>query len=175
MREIGADSLGTQGLQWQGVVEPGQFVVLYFDVKSRSMRAPNGEIFTRENGVLHVFGDLFEARRHCAARVAANARVGCLIYDAGGKLLETVEDEKWATHYHGRPAAWRYTFWAVALFSGAGVCIVVDWFSGWKFIFGMIIGVKLLTLGIFFIAEGLAGLLYYYSRKRIAASGEGKA
>ena len=174
MKAIDIARLGTPGLQWQGVVERGQFAVLYFDVKSRSMRAPNGEYLTRENGVLHVFETLLEARRHCDALVAQNARLGCLIYDAAGKRLETIEDEKFATHYHGRPAAWRYTFWAAALFFGAGVCIVVDWFSGWRFIFGMIIGVKLLTLGAFFIAEGLAGLLYYYRRKRIA-SGGGKA
>ena len=166
MKEIHINRLGTPGLQWQGVVESGQFVVLYFDVKSRSMRASNGEHFTRENGVLHVFETLLEARRRCAALVAKNARMGCLIYDAAGKLLETIEDEKFSTHYHGRPAAWRYTFWAAALFFGAGVCIVVDWFSGWRFIFGMIIGVKLLTLGAFFIAEGLAGLMYYYRRRR---------
>ena len=164
--EITAHSPGNGSLTWRDAVEPSQVVVLYFDLKSRSMRAPNGELFTRENGVLHVFDDLADARRYCTARIGSNALLGCLIYDASGKLLDTVEDKECAKRYRGRPASWRYTLFGILLFIGGAVCIVIDWISGWKLIFGPIVAVKLIALGAFFAAEGLAGLLYYNRRNR---------
>ena len=171
VREIRTATLGMQGLQWQTVVRPDEFVVLYFDSKDGAMRNPTGEHLTHQNGILHVFSDLADARRHCAGRVAANAQVGCAIYDATAKLLETVEDEKWKRHRHGSQAMWRYALWASFLCLGGVACIVLDWRSGWKLIFGPIIAVKLFVLAVFLIGEGVAGLLYY-RRKHLSESAE---
>jgi hypothetical protein len=85
-----------------------------------------------------IFDTLPDAERHCQENITATPALGCRILDHSGKTVRTFSDDQIYDKHHGRPAAKR---------------------NGWRLVFGVLLGVRLLWAGTVKTIDGVSYLM----------------
>ena len=126
-----------------------QYAVFHFEVKSMVMveRAPL------------IFDTFSDAERHCQENIAAHPSLGCRILDSSGKTIRTFSDHEIYDQHHGRPAAKRnVVLGSIFLAAGLG-SVALDAWLGWRLVFGVLLGVRLLWAGCVKTIDGVTTLM----------------
>ena len=139
----------TKSTYWGPAMSQFQYAVFRFDVKTMVMA----------EGAPLIFDTLPEAERHCQENIDANPVMGCRILDHTGKTVRTFSDDKIYDQHHGRPAAKRNVLLgSVLLVAGAG-SVALDAWLGWRLVFGVLLGVRLLWAGTVKTIDGATFLM----------------
>jgi hypothetical protein len=146
---------------WTELIEAGQFAVFVFDIRTHVARDADGRFCAAGEVCVAICASLHEAV-DCARKVVApHPELCCEIYDHMGKSgepLQVVYDPSVEGRHQGRPFARRETVWGSLIFlSGVGF-IVVDLRHDLLWIWGYVIGLKMVIIGCAFLVRGLAGL-----------------
>jgi hypothetical protein len=126
-----------------------QYAVFRFDVKTMVMA----------EGVPLIFDTLSIAERHCQENIAANPASGCRILDHAGKTVRTFSDDQVYDKHHGRPAAKRNVVLGSALLVVGVSSVALDAWLGWRLVFGVLLGVRLLWAGCVKTIDGVSYLI----------------
>ena len=70
------------------VLTDGQVAVLHAEPGTGAPLAPDGKPYGGEGDKYVTFGSLDEARQYCTDKAGRGAKIECMIFDAGGRLLE---------------------------------------------------------------------------------------
>ena len=133
-----------------------QCAVLHFDVKTMSARDAGGRESSSSNLPL-IFDNLADAERYAKDKVAAMPTLGCRIYDRDGKVLATLADGQVTQRFHGQPAARRSLLWGMLLLLVGVGLISLDVRMGYRLIFGVFLGVRVLWTAAFKLIDGIGG------------------
>ena len=134
---------------WGPAMSESQYAVFRFDVKSMVMA---------EGGPL-IFDTFPAAERYCQEDIASHPALGCRILDHTGKTVRTFSDDQVYDKHHGRPAAKRNVLLgSVFLLAGAG-SVALDAWLGWRLVFGVLLGVRLLWAGTVKTIDGVTFLM----------------
>lgn len=93
--------------------------------------------------------------------MARHPELCCEIYDHEGKSgepLQVVYNPAVEGRYRGRPLERRITIWGSVVFSCGAALIVVDIQHGLAWIWGYVLGLKMLVVGTGLLVRGLSGL-----------------
>jgi len=105
-----------------------------------------------------IFNGLAHAERYSKETIAATPALGCRIYDRDGKIVGTFADAQVYERFHGQPAASRsLLIGIVCLFAGVA-SISLDMWMGFRLIFGVFLGVRLLWVAGVKLIDGVTGL-----------------
>jgi len=126
-----------------------QYAVFRFDVQSMVMA----------EGAPLIFDTLLDAERHCQENIAANPAQGCRILDHTGKTVRTYSDDAVYSEHHGRPAAKRNVWQGSALLAIGASSVALDAWLGWRLVFGVLLGVRLLWAGCVKTIDGVTTLM----------------
>jgi hypothetical protein len=140
---------------WTELVRPGQYAVFLFDARSHAPRGPAGD----EAGAIALCDGLTEALAFARETVAARPAIGCEIYDHEGKAKQPVEvvyNEQVRRKYHSLSWAKRETLGGTVLFFGGASLAAYDAMRGMAWIWGYIIGLKLMVIGTALLVRGAA-------------------
>lgn len=137
-----------QGIHWTSAIRPGQYAVFLRD-RGTSALLPLGEPFAAQNSIA-IFESLSEARAWGEEICARHARVRCDIYDSEGLANDAVESiynaEVWGNYVGPKPARKRLYGGIAALCVGI-VLIAWDVHHDLLFLWGYIVGIKLVLIG----------------------------
>jgi hypothetical protein len=126
-----------------------QYAVFRFDVKTMVMA----------EGEPLIFNTLPDAERYCQENIAANPSLGCRILDHTGKTVRTFSDRQIYDKHHGRPAAKRNVRLGSALLVVGASSVALDAWLGWRLVFGVLLGVRLLWAGCVKTIDGVTFLM----------------
>ena len=139
----------SQPTYWGPAMSESQYAVFRFDVKTMVM-ADDAHL---------IFDSLPDAERHCQANIKATPALGCRILDHSGKTVRTFSDDQFYDQHHGRPAAKRNVLLG-SVFLMAGVSsVALDAWLGWRLVFGVLLGVRLLWAGCVKTIDGVTFLM----------------
>jgi hypothetical protein len=139
----------SQPTYWGPAMSDSQYAVFRFDVKTMVMA----------EGAPLIFDTLPDAERHCQENIAVNPSLGCRILDHTGKTIRTLSDHQVYDQHHGRPAAKRNVLLG-SVFLIAGVSsVALDAWLGWRLVFGVLLGVRLLWAGCVKTMDGVTYLM----------------
>jgi len=147
---------------WTEIIRPGQYAVFVYDIRTH---------VTRDASVA-LCDDLAEAVAFAGSVVAAHPELCCEVYDHEGKSNEPIQviyAPSVEGRCQGRPVARRATVWGSVILLGTVVLLGVDIRHGLAWIWGYVIGLKLLVIGVSLLVRGLAGL-YEHREGRSAAA-----
>ena len=134
---------------WGPAMSDSQYAVFRFDVKTMVMADADPLIFNT----------LPDAERHCRENIATNASLGCRILDHTGKTVQTISDQQIYEKHHGRPAAKRNVWMGSALLMIGISSVALDAWLGWRLVFGVLLGVRLLWAGTVKTIDGVTYLM----------------
>lgn len=143
---------------WSEIARPGQFVVFVADAESRSPRDPDARPF-HEGPSAALCNDLTEAREFARDTVARHPELCCEIHDYLGKTnppVETVFDSSVRDRYTGRKRAKRQMMVGAFLICAGIVLSIIDFRHHLTWLWGYIIGLKCLILGVTQMTQGFA-------------------
>jgi len=126
-----------------------QYAVFRFDVKTMVMA----------DDTPLIFDTLADAERHCGENIAALPALGCRILDHTGKTVRTFSDDQIYDQHHGRPAAKRNVVLGSALLIAGVSSVALDAWLGWRLVFGVLLGVRLLWAGTVKTIDGASYLM----------------
>ena len=130
-----------------------QYAVFRFDVKT---------IVMADDTPL-IFDTLPDAERHCRENIAVTPALGCRILDHTGKTVRTFSDDQIYDKHHGRPAAKRNVVLGSALLIAGVSSVALDAWLGWRLVFGVLLGVRLLWAGTVKTIDGVTFLMRHDS------------
>ena len=139
-----------QATYWGPPMSASQYAVFRFDVKSMVMA----------EGEPLIFNTLPDAERYCQENIVATASLGCRILDHRGKPVRTFSDEQVYDKHHGRPAAKRNVWLGSALLVAGASSVALDAWLGWRLVFGVLLGVRLLWAGCVKTIDGVTFLMH---------------
>jgi len=139
----------SNGTYWGPAMSESQYAVFRFDVKTMVM----------DGDAPLIFNSFADAERDCQENVAANPAVGCRILDRTGKTVRTFSDERLYDQHHGRPAAKRNVLLGSALLAAGVSSVALDAWLGWRLVFGVLLGVRLLWAGCVKTIDGVSFLM----------------
>ncbi len=126
-----------------------QYAVFRFDVKAMVMA----------DDTPLIFDTLPDAERHCRENIAGTPALGCRILDHTGKTVRTFSDDQIYDQHHGRPAAKRNVVLGSALLIAGISSVALDAWLGWRLVFGVLLGVRLLWAGTVKTIDGVTFLM----------------
>jgi len=138
-----------QPTYWGPAMSESQYAVFRFDVKSMVMA----------DGTPLIFDTLADAERHCGENIAAMPALGCRILDHTGKTVRTFSDDQIYDQHHGRPAAKRNVVLGSAFLIAGVSSVALDAWLGWRLVFGVLLGVRLLWAGTVKTIDGASYLM----------------
>jgi hypothetical protein len=138
-----------QPTYWGPAMSESQYAVFRFDVKS----------MVSADDTPRIFDTLADAERHCQENIAATPALGCRILDHTGKTVRTFSDDQIYDKHHGRPAAKRNVLLGSALLVAGVGSVALDAWLGWRLVFGVLLGVRLLWAGTVKTIDGASYLM----------------
>jgi hypothetical protein len=135
---------------WSDEIREGQYVVFVFAAKTH-IGEPSVALCENLAEAVGVARDV----------VQSHPDLFCEIYDHHGKSgepIEVVYHPAERGKYVGRPVAKREALWGAALCLCASGVIIADFRHDLALIWGYVIGVKMLIVGVSFLVRGLLGL-----------------
>lgn len=147
------------------MIRPGEYAVFVKSAKHRIARDLEGRAFAPGEESVAVCADLDEAMALANATVARHPELCAEIYDHRGKSGDPVRliyDPSVRGKYPGsRAYAKREAAWG-SVIATAGVCFVIyDARHDLAWLWGYIVGIKLLLVGFNFLIRGLIGIREY--------------
>jgi hypothetical protein len=106
-----------------------------------------------------IFDTLADAEHHCREKIAATPALGCRILEHSGKTVRTFSDDQIYDQHHGRPAAKRNVAFGSALLIVGVSSVALDAWLGWRLVFGVLLGVRLLWAGTVKTIDGVTFLM----------------
>lgn len=137
-----------EGTHWSSAILPGQYAVFLRDRDTSVPLTADGQ-FAAQNSVA-IFDSLSEARAWGEEICARHARARCDIYDSEGLANDAVESIYNAAvkgNYVGPKPARRRLFAGLAAVCVGSVLIAWDVHRDLLFIWGYIVGIKLVLIG----------------------------
>jgi hypothetical protein len=134
---------------WGPAMSECQYAVFRFDVKAMVMA----------EGEPLIFNTLPDAERYCQENIAGTPALGCRILDHSGKTVRTFSDQQMYDQHHGRPAAKRNVLLGSALLVVGVSSVALDAWLGWRLVFGVLLGVRLLWAGSVKTIDGVTFLM----------------
>jgi hypothetical protein len=147
---------------WLEIIRPGEFSVFVLDADNRVPKDFDGREFRDGDAAVEIASDFDEAVHFAEGVVARHPELCCEIYGSEGKSgepLRTVYDASVRGKYEGLPVAKRETAIGVALIFVASLFIIYDALHDLRWMWGYIIGAKLLIIGGSYLVRGTAWLL----------------
>jgi hypothetical protein len=138
-----------QPTYWGPAMSESQYAVFRFDVKTMVMA----------DDTPLIFDTLADAERHCGENIAAMSALGCRILDHTGKTVRTFSDDQIYDQHHGRPAAKRNVVLGSAFLIAGVSSVALDAWLGWRLVFGVLLGVRLLWAGTVKTIDGASYLM----------------
>lgn len=138
-----------QATYWGPPMSASQYAVFRFDVKSMVMA----------EGEPLVLNSLSEAERYCQENIATDPTMGCRILDRAGRTVRTFSDQQIYDNHHGLPAAKRNVVLGSALLVVGVSSVALDAWLGWRLVFGVLLGVRLLWAGCVKTIDGVTFLM----------------
>ena len=130
-----------EGIHWSSAIQPGQYAAF---LRDRDTSVP----LTADS--VTIFDSLPEARAWGEEICARNARARCDIYDSDGLANDAVESIYNAAvrdNYVGPKPARRRLYWGLAVMCVGSALIAWDVHRDLLFIWGYIVGVKMVLVG----------------------------
>jgi hypothetical protein len=146
---------------WLEIIRPGEYSVFIFDAHLRVPKDYDGHKFRDGETSVQIASDFDEALRFAQAVVASHPELCCEIYGNEGKSgepLRTVYEPSVQGKYEGFPWARREASIGLSLVAVAALFIVYDARHDLRWMWGYIIGAKLLIVGGGYLVRGAAGL-----------------
>ena len=149
----GAETLRTlpifgEGIHWSSAIQPGQYAAFLRDRDTSVPLTAAGQ-FAAHNSVT-IFDSLSEARAWGAEICARHPRARCDIYDSEGlanDAVETIYNAAVRGDYVGPKPARRRLCWGLAAMCVGIALIAWDVHRDLLFIWGYIVGVKMVLIG----------------------------
>ena len=153
---------------WLDIIRPGEYAVFVLHADSRAPADRDGRDFRAGEASVIIAPHLAAARDFAEKIVAANPKLCCEIYDHHGKSgppVATVYESSVRGRYEGIEYARRNTAIGVLLLALAAAFIVYDARHDLVWLWGYIVGLKLLIIGSVFLVRGTAGIIEHRSAK----------
>lgn len=151
---------------WTDIVRPGQYAVFVFDALSHVARNADGAGFDPPDQTFIALCDSnAEAERFANNTVGAHPHLCCEIYDHEGKAndpLATVYNPAERHKYEGRRYHQREVFLGAPAVVAGIVLVIFDYHRRFTWMWGYIVGLKLIMSGGFALIRGLIG---WYERR----------
>lgn len=146
---------------WAGNINPGEIALYHFLGKTRVMCRADGTL-----GPLAAtkFSSGNDAETYARKYVEVRPDRGCRLYDDVGRRLGEIRGASAPAHPYSRKDARRDVVIGTLAFLAVPIGILIAKWIGWALFLGMIIGTKFVLLGIFKLADGIAGLMDPESR-----------
>jgi hypothetical protein len=147
---------------WLNVIRPGEYCVFVMTADSRAATDGDGMRFRAGEASVMIAADMAEALRFAGTVVKAHPQLCCEVYDHEGKSgepRETIYDDSVRGRYQGLPLAKREMWIGSAFVAGASIFIVYDALHSLAWMWGYIVGLKLLVIGTSYLVRGVAGLI----------------
>jgi hypothetical protein len=142
--------------------------VFLFDIRTHVARDVEGQFPAGGNVSAAICDDLDEARAFAGGVVARHPELCCEIFDHEGKSgapLQVVYDPTVQGRCQGRPVARRETAWGVTVFACGVALIAVDLRHDLAWIWGYVIGLKMVLVGTGLLVRGVSGLCQHRSQQ----------
>jgi hypothetical protein len=136
--------------------------VFVFEIRTHVPRDAEGRFPADGESCVAICDDRNEAVACAEGVVARHPELCCEVYDHEGKSgepLQVVYNPAVEGRYRGRPLERRITAWGSAVFLCGATLIAVDFRHGLAWIWGYVLGLKMLIVGTGLLVRGLAGLL----------------
>ena len=137
-----------EGIHWSSQIQPGQYAAFLRDRDTSVPLTPNGQ-FAAHNSVT-IFDSLPEARAWGEEICARYARARCDIYDSEGlanDAMESIYNAAVRGDYVGPKPARRRLYGGLAAVCAGSVLIAWDFHRDLLFMWGYILGVKMVLAG----------------------------
>jgi hypothetical protein len=145
---------------WTELIRPGQFAVFVFDAATHVARDRDCKPFDSDQVSLALCAGLAEAEAFAKELVGRMPALVCEIYDHEGKSKEptrVIYNPAVRHKYEGLRYSRRQTLWASLVFACGVAFVVHDFMLDLTWIWGYVIGLKLMTVGGFRLGQGLVG------------------
>lgn len=155
---------GRAPAHWSEMILPGQYAVFAYDARTHVARGPDGLFAPAGEDSVAICEDLTRARDVSERLVASHPDICCEIYTHEGKSgdpVQVIYNSSVAGKYTGRPFARREALQGAALWLCAAIFIGVDIHHHLAWMWGYVIGLKLLIIGTAFLVRGLVGMYEY--------------
>jgi hypothetical protein len=146
---------------WLEIIQPGEFSVFILDADLRIARDFNGEEFRDGEFAAEIAPDFASAVRFAEELVARHPELCCEIYGSEGRSgepLRTVYEPSVRGKYEGLPWAKREAAIGATIISVGIAFIVYDARHDLRWMWGYILGAKLLIIGGSYLVRGIAGI-----------------
>jgi hypothetical protein len=145
---------------WTELLEPGQYALFVFDTRTRTPRNADGSIPGPEGKSLAFLESLEKAVAFANDLVSSDPAVYCEIYDHPGEYgqpLETIRDTVFRDDYF-RARARKELIGGAALLVCGVILAAIDFHRDLQWIWGYVIGLKCMIVGISLMVAGVVGL-----------------
>jgi hypothetical protein len=146
---------------WSKIICEGEYSVFFLNADNRTPRDLDGRQFSEGEESVAICRDLDEAAAFGHATVARHPELCAEIYDHEGKSgepLRVVYEPSVRGRYTGRPYAKREAMQGGLIVSLGMVFIAFDIHRDLTWMWGYILGAKLVLVGGSFLVRGIAGL-----------------
>jgi hypothetical protein len=154
---------------WTDLIRAGQYAVFLFDIRTHVPRDAAGLFLADGGGDVAICASLDDAVEFARSVVARHPELCAEVYDDTGKSsepLRVIYDPSVQGRYQGRPVARRETVWGL-VFLVCGVSLfVVDLRHEFAWIWGYVIGLKMVIIGSALLVRGFAGLYEHRQSRR---------
>jgi len=147
---------------WTAIIRAGEYAVFFLSAARRTARDLDGRAFAQGEESVAICSSLDEAIDLANSTVARHPELCAEIYDHHGKSGEPVRliyDPSVRGKYPGsRPYAKREAAWGLLIVAGGIGFVIYDARHELAWLWGYIVGIKLLLVGGNFLVRGLIGL-----------------
>jgi hypothetical protein len=146
---------------WTQIISQGEYAVFILAAGNRMPRDREGRPFSSGGESVAICADFDDAVDFADTIVARHPELCAEIYDHEGKSgepLRVVYEPSVRGKYEGRPYAKRETAWGLAIISCGIAFVIFDVRQSLAWMWGYIIGAKLIIIGGSFLIRGLIGL-----------------
>jgi hypothetical protein len=150
---------------WLEIIQPGQYCVFILDASVRVPKDFNGHEFQDGEAAVEIAPDLASAEQFALTVVTRHPELCCEIYGSEGKSgepIRTVYESSVRGRYEGLPWAKRQAAIGATIISVGIALIVYDARHELRWMWGYIIGAKLLIIGGSFLVRGIAGICEHH-------------
>jgi hypothetical protein len=139
----------------------GQYAVFVLEIRTHVARDAEGRFPVEGDASVAICEDLHEAAECARSIVFRHPQLCREIYDHEGKAgapLQVIYNPAVEGRYQGRPYARRVTAWGSGIFLCGAALIALDMRRDLAWIWGYVLGLKMVIVGTGLLVHGLAGL-----------------